>query len=136
MTELSWELVRDKPNQKAEFASCHDNFAWRKHHASRFIQLSNAFHSKKDSILILFSGGNRTSREHPEYGEPRFAVVWYEDEDWAILCDPREAVLIPAEDIRKFKRQKDGASERIQYIRRLFDLASENLRRQLGNVRF
>lgn len=136
MTELSWELVRDKPNQKAEFAACHDNFAWRKHHASRFTRLSNAFHSKQDSIPILFSGGNRTSREHPEYGEPRFAVVWYDDEDWAILCDSREAVLIPAEDIRKFKRQEERASERIQYIRGLFDLVSENLRRPLGNVEF
>jgi hypothetical protein len=106
MNTLSWSSVRNKPNQCAEFAACHENFAWRKHHSSRFGQLkgknkgcasdslSRAFNSDKDSISLLFTDGNRTLNEHPEYGRPLFVVVWYEDEDWAILCTQNEAALI------------------------------------------
>ncbi len=41
MIDLSWDQVRNKPSQCVKFAAVHDNFAWRKHHASKFGLLKN-----------------------------------------------------------------------------------------------
>lgn len=148
MTDLAWNRVRNKPSQCAEFVVCHENFAWRKHHTSRFGQLKNnrqrrcaddslsrAFESAGDSVLTLFSpNGNRTLRDHPEYGLPLFAVVWYEDEDWAILCTSTEAVLIRSTEISGYRRQVHGASVRIQVIQHIWNASDPSLRVPLRQV--
>lgn len=147
MTELSWSRVRNKPSQCAEFAVCHDNYAWRKHHASKFGRLKNqrqlcasdslsrAFTSDEDSILRLFSEvGNRTMRAHPEYGRPHFAIVWYDDEKWAILCTPNEAVLIQSSQIAGYGRKSEGVQARLRVIRRIWDASDQSLRIPLNQV--
>lgn len=125
---MNWDRVKNKPFQPLEFAAVHDNFAWRKHHSSRFgvlkskgqkyasDSLSRAFKSELDSIPQLFVGRNRVSRENPDYGPARFAVVWYEDEEWAILCTPKIAALINSSLITGFKRERDGAQQRMRFL--------------------
>ncbi len=147
MTELSWSRVSNKPAQCAEFAAVHENFAWRKHQASRFglpknknakcadDSLSRAFTSDKDSIFKLLSPeGNRTLRDHPEYGRPKFAVVWYEDEDWAILCTANEATLIESSRISEYAREEEGAPERIRVIQEIWDSTEQSLKLPLSQV--
>ncbi|MCF6282580.1 MAG: hypothetical protein L3J28_10320 [Candidatus Polarisedimenticolaceae bacterium] len=117
----------------------------RKHHASRFgllknkkskcadDSLSRAFTSNEDSIHKLFSPeGNRTLRDHPNYGRPIFAVVWYED--WAILCTSQEAVLIQSDHICNYSRKEDGAHERIREIQRLWETSEQSLKLPLNQV--
>ena len=125
---MSWERVRNNPYQALEFAAVHDNFAWRRHHASRFgvlrgkaqkyasDSLSRAFESELDSIPKLFKGVNRISHEHPEYGRARFAVVWYEGEEWALLCTPNVAAIIESSLVSEFKREKKNADQMVQYL--------------------
>jgi hypothetical protein len=145
--ELSWKRVENKPEQCAELAAVHEHFAWRKHHSSRFgllknqksrcanDSLSRAFESLQDSVLELFSpAGNRTLRDHPEYGPPKFAVVWYQNEDWAILCTATEAVLIDSSRISGYPRKKEGAAERIAVVQELWDSCSASLRIPLARV--
>lgn len=149
MLELSWSMVSNKPNKCAEFAAVHENFAWRKHHASRFGQLKNqnqkcaddslsrAFTSSDDSILKLFSPeGNRTLKIHPEYGKAKFALVWYKDEDWAILCTSQEAVLIHSNLISNLKRIEKGAKKRIIETQKIWDSSNQNLKFPLSRVAF
>ncbi|MFP8966118.1 hypothetical protein ACKC9G_06045 [Pokkaliibacter sp. CJK22405] len=120
----NWNVIKNNENECLEFAAVHEHFAWRKHAASRFGVLKNpkdgenkyasdslyrAFSSNKDSIQKLFSEeGNRTYKKNPEYGLPIYAVVWYESENWAILCNKDYAVLCSSEEIKKFKRAKDN----------------------------
>jgi hypothetical protein len=147
MPQFSWSDVRNKENECAEFAAVHSNFAWRKHHSSRFGQLKNntkkcaddslsrAFSSDLDSIRQLFSPeGNRTLRDHPEYGPPKFALVWYESERWAILCTENEAVLVSREEVSSFKRVQEGASERIRLIQSLWDSSDQSTKVSLTQV--
>jgi hypothetical protein len=147
MKEISWDLVSNKPDQCAEFAAVHEFFAWRKHHASRFgllkkskkkcadDSLSRAFESREDSIPALFSPeGNRVLKDHPEYGRPVFAVVWYADEEWAILCTADEATLINSSLISSYRRQKEGAQKRRREIQELWDLSPISLRKPLNSV--
>ena len=146
MTELTWSNVRNKREQCVEFAACHENFAWRKHHSSRFGQLKNqakkcaddslsrAFISEQDSIPLLFSSGNRVLERNPEYGTPKFAVVWYADEDWAILCTRSEATLIASSEIRDFKRTKEGAQGKLAFLTGLWESSDPSLRRPLTEV--
>jgi hypothetical protein len=146
MPKLTWSLVKNLPNQCAEFAACHENFAWRKHHSSRFGQLkggqkkcaddslSRAFRSDQDSIPLLFGEGNRVMKNNPEYGRPVFVAVWYEGEQWAILCTSSEATLISTSDISEFKRSKERAAERISFLRRLWEASDPKLRIPLSSV--
>lgn len=147
MTNLTWSNVRNKMEECAEFAAVHTDFAWRKHHSSKFGQLkkgpkkcadnslSRAFTSDEDSTHQLFSAdGNRTLRDHPDYGSPKYAVVWYSSEPWAILCTPEEAVLIPASEISDYKRVRSGARERIQVMQSLWDASEHSLRVPLSQV--
>lgn len=147
MTDLTWSNVRNKEDECAEFAAVHECFAWRKHHSSRFGQLkkgpkkcadnslSRAFTSDEDSIHQLFSlHGNRTLRDNPDYGSPKYAVVWYSTEPWAILCTAHEAVLIPTSAISEYKRVREGAEERIQVMQRLWDSAESSLKVPLSQV--
>lgn len=96
--------------------------------------MTRAFASDRDGILVLFAGGNRVMQDHPEYGMPRFAVVWYEDEDWAILCSPTEAALIPSAEIADFPRQRERAAERVQAVQRIWDESDRTLRIPLTEV--
>jgi len=146
MPELTWSLVKKLPNQCAEFAACHENFAWRKHHSSRFGQLksgqkkcaddslSRAFGSAQDSVPLLFGEGNRVMKKNPKYGRPLFAAVWYEGEQWAILCTASEATLVPTSEISEFKRSKEGAAEKIAFLRRLWEASNLALRIPLLSV--
>lgn len=143
---MSWDRIKNKPAQALEFAAVHDDFAWRKHHASRFgvlknarrkyadDSLSRAFESNVDSIPHLFSGSNRVSQENPEYGAARFVVVWYDDEEWAILCNPTTAAIIKSASISEFKREKKGAADRIRYMQRLMDEAEASDKLSLTKV--
>ena len=149
MAELSWSRVSNKPSQCAEFAACHENFAWRKHtnrvHKFGWLKdqqecandsLLRAFTSDKDSIPLLFSSeGNRTMREHPDYGLPRFVLVWYDDEDWAILCTSNEAVLIQSSQIANYVRQREGAQDRLRVIQRIWEATDPSLRIPLNRVK-
>lgn len=84
--QLSWELVKDKG--MVEFGAHHDSYSWRIHLPQwRFNSLHNAFHSPTDSIPLLLTAGNKVSNDNPNWGKARFAAVWYDDEDWAILCN-------------------------------------------------
>jgi hypothetical protein len=145
--QLSWQAMSNKVATCAEFAAVHENFAWRKHHASRFgllkkqkakcanDSLSRAFRSAEDSVLQLFSPeGNRTLRDHPKYGQPKFAVVWYEGEDWAILCAPNEATLIESSRISQLPRKENGAAERIRMMQELWRASDPALRIPLDQV--
>jgi hypothetical protein len=147
MRNMCWNMARNKPLQALEFAAVHDNFAWRKHSSSsRFgvlknnpqkyanDSLSRAFESEEDSIPQLFLGNNRVVRAKPEYGSARFAVVWYSDEEWAILCNSQEATIIEASLISGFKREKDGAAERINFLQRLFERVEPSVRIPLYQV--
>jgi len=147
VAELSWGAVSNKVATCAEFAAVHENFAWRKHHSSRFglqknqkgksanDSLSRAFSSAEDSVLQLFSPeGNRTLRDHPKYGSPKFAVVWYKDETWAILCTSSEAVLIESGRISNLPRQEEGAGEIILMMQELWSASDPTLRISLSQV--
>lgn len=147
MTRLSWSIVRNKPAECCEFAVVHEGFAWRKHHSSKFgllrgqnqrcanDSLSRAFASAEDSVAQLFSPeGNRVIRIHPEYGRPRFSVVWYASEEWAILCTAAEATLIESRLISGFPRCEAGSRERICLIQRIWDSSDPSLRVPLNQV--
>lgn len=147
MTELAWNRVSNKSAECAEFVAIHENFAWRKHHSSRFGQLKNkqqkcaddslsrAFSSDNDSVLQLFSPeGNRTLRENPGYGRPKFAIVWYKKENWAILCTATEATLIESNRISSYRREEGGANERIREIQAIWDSSDQSLRLPLNQV--
>jgi hypothetical protein len=147
VTQLSREAVSNKVATCAEFAAVHENFAWRKHHNSRFgllknqkgkcanDSLSRAFRSAEDSVLQLFSPeGNRTLRDHPNYGQPKFSLVWYEDEDWAILCTPNEAKLIESSPISNLPRKEDGAADRVRMMQELWGSSDPALRIPLDQV--
>lgn len=96
--------------------------------------MSRAFTLKQDSIPLLFSVGNRVMKAHPEYGAPKFVVVWYTDEDWAILCTANEATLIHASTIREFKRQEAGAQDRMNFLSNLWESADSSLKKPLMEV--
>ena len=147
MVRLSWCLVRNKPAECVEFAVVHENFAWRKHHSSRFgllknqqqrcanDSLSRAFASTNDSVIQLFcTEGNRTLRQHPEYGRPMFSVVWYASEEWAILCTETEATLIESRLISTYPRAEAGAHNRVEVMQRLWASTDESLKVPLGHV--
>jgi hypothetical protein len=147
MNKLSWEYVRNKPAKCAELAAIHENFAWRKHGASKFGRprkknlpcadnsLSRAFTSNEDSILKLFSDeGNRTTKDHPEYGRPVFAIVWYKDDKWAILCTENEAVLIHSNKVDHYSRKEEGALERIREFEVLWNNSEQSLKIPLDQV--
>tara|TARA_R110000744_G_scaffold359009_1_gene466211 strand:- start:1913 stop:2371 length:459 start_codon:yes stop_codon:yes gene_type:complete len=147
MSNITWSDVCNKENECAEFSAVHTDFAWRKHYSSKFGQiksstkkcadnsLSRAFATNEDSIHQLFSpNGNRTLKDHPEYGLPKFAMVWYSSEPWAILCTSNEAVLIPTVEISSYKRVKEGAHDRIQRMQRLWDASETALKIPLSQV--
>ena len=73
-------------------------------------------------------------REHPEYGLPKFAIVWYSSEPWAILCTATEAVLIPTLEISGYKRKKEDANDRIQTMQRLWNASETSLRVPISQV--
>jgi hypothetical protein len=140
MQEMNWSMVRNLPDRCTEFAACHEDFGWRKHTSWRFGQLRNshkkcaddsltrAFTSEQDSIPLLFGEGNRVMKKNAQYGRPLFVVVWYEGEEWAILCTASEATIIKSSEISDFKRSKEGVTERVAFLRRLWD-ASDSAQR-------
>lgn len=146
MTILCWNLVRNLPVRPLEFAANHENFAWRKHAASRFGILKNhpqryasdslrrAFQSEKDSILLLFSNQNRVIRANPEYGAAKFIAVWYEGEPWAILCNHQEAIVIDSTLISNFPRQVENAPERYSYLLNIWGRSQNSDRVPLNQV--
>jgi len=73
-------------------------------------------------------------KKNPKYGRPLFAAVWYEGEQWAILCTASEATLVPTSEISEFKRSKEGAAEKIAFLRRLWEASNLALRIPLLSV--
>ncbi len=73
-------------------------------------------------------------RDHPEYGRPRYDVVWYKDEGWAILCTPNEAVLIKSSKIANCTCQREGADERLGIVSGIWNSSEHSLRVSMNQV--
>lgn len=146
MTILSWNLVRNLPVKPLEFAANHENFAWRKHAASRFgilksdpqkfasNSLTRAFQSDKDSISLLLSNRNRVIQAHPEYGQAKFIAIWYDGEPWAILCNQHGAIVIDSSLVSTIPRQTENASERYEYLLEIWERSGNSDRLPLDQI--
>lgn len=134
-TNFDWSNVVDRRDEKVEFGACHENYAWRPHKIAnhKFSSLSNAFDSETNSIRLLLqhANGNQNARSYQERGRALFAVVWYPDTDWAVLCNSRYATLVPSAELKILPKNKSHDSAVEARLRSLFGASPTELWRAL-----
>ncbi len=75
------------------YRACSERDAWRK--PPKHKTLRNALF-EEFGVRELFREGSKLNRERTKnYGRPLFAVVWIENEPWALLIKERVATIIP-----------------------------------------
>ena len=133
MTELTWNDVQDRPDQRMEFGACHVRCGWRTHRRLadkfKFLGLRSALHGSKHSLQQLLQevGGNVNAKQHAERGEAIFAAVWFKDGDWAILCDATTAVLVPRGELECIDECKERNDAIVTRLRGMIENADPTL---------
>ena len=139
MTNLNWNDIHDRPNDRMEFGACHVRYAWRTHkrlaEKFKFLGLKSALHGSKHSLQQLLQeiGGNINSKQHSDRGEAVFAAVWFKDSDWAILCDATNAVLVPRLDIESIDDCKERNDSITASLREFIENAEPALTERFDN---
>lgn len=136
-TKFNWANVIDREDEKVEFGACHENYPWRPHRNDnhKFSSLSNAFNSEKNSLIQLLQNprGNQNARNYKARGKALFAAVWYQDTEWAILCDNRYATIIPSSEMKKLSLNKSNDPAVREKLRRLFEASNHDQWRTLDS---
>ena len=134
---LSWSKIIDRENEKVEFGSCHENYAWRPHDNlnHKFDNLQSAFNSNKNSIRLLLQHprGNQNARNYQERGRAIYVAVWYENSDWAILCNASHATLVSSNPLKSLSRCKINNPEIVSMLSDMYDSSPSELWRHLND---
>ena len=137
MTNLSWENVQDRQDQRLEFGACHVREGWRRHRTpqQKFLGLERAFSTSDHRLTKLLQevNGNPNAQNHADRGQALYAAVWFPNSDWAILCNPTHATLVGRAQIEQIPPTK-GRNELINTnLKRMFEEAPAHLRRTLDS---